>query len=196
MTQRTLLQFSFGSRLDDNTFSIKANNLEDDERMMKSDDNFEQSTVVLLPKTDSAENIGTDECTDKCTSGTIHSPQNNLEPCIKASLEHLSSGDIVISREVDMSGPCSSLPDLKMTKLCSNSAGVDMAMETLETFIVGRKFADAIELKQGAGISLLRDPKNVKDPNAIKVFIYFILSFYFVFDSLKTTFSLLYLIFF
>nr|KYP32919.1 Coiled-coil domain-containing protein MTMR15 [Cajanus cajan] len=41
---------------------------------------------------------------------------------------------------------------------------------TLETFIVGRRYADhREEIRVGTSIALLRDPRNVKDPNAIKV---------------------------
>ncbi|XP_010326919.2 fanconi-associated nuclease 1 homolog isoform X1 [Solanum lycopersicum] len=39
----------------------------------------------------------------------------------------------------------------------------------LDTFIVGRKFADDTELIIGAMVMLSRDSENVKDPNAIKV---------------------------
>ncbi|CAL1366613.1 unnamed protein product [Linum trigynum] len=46
---------------------------------------------------------------------------------------------------------------------------LQMTLETLETFIVGRKFSDEKELNCGASITLLQDPENAKDPNAIKV---------------------------
>ncbi|KAB2041166.1 hypothetical protein E1A91_D02G135300v1 [Gossypium mustelinum] len=39
----------------------------------------------------------------------------------------------------------------------------------IDTFIVGRKFSDEKEVNLGANISLLRDPDNIKDSNAIKV---------------------------
>ncbi|CAN4090736.1 unnamed protein product [Withania somnifera] len=39
----------------------------------------------------------------------------------------------------------------------------------LDTFIVGRKFADGAELTTGVMLMLSRDSENVKDPNAIKV---------------------------
>ncbi|XP_021291909.1 fanconi-associated nuclease 1 homolog isoform X1 [Herrania umbratica] len=39
----------------------------------------------------------------------------------------------------------------------------------IDTFIVGRKFSDVKDLNLGARISLLRDPNNIKDSNAIKV---------------------------
>ncbi|RXH90471.1 hypothetical protein DVH24_035235 [Malus domestica] len=45
----------------------------------------------------------------------------------------------------------------------------DICRVILETFIVGRRFSDENELYLGASISLLRDPDNIKDPNAIKV---------------------------
>ncbi|TKY64935.1 Fanconi-associated nuclease 1-like [Spatholobus suberectus] len=46
----------------------------------------------------------------------------------------------------------------------------DVLGATLETFIVGRRYADDREkICAGTAISLLRDPQNVKDPNAIKV---------------------------
>ncbi|KAF5465193.1 hypothetical protein F2P56_015220 [Juglans regia] len=50
--------------------------------------------------------------------------------------------------------------DVTMDEIC----GV-----TLETYIVGRRFSDEKKLLLGASISLLRDPNNDKDPNAIKV---------------------------
>jgi Fanconi-associated nuclease 1 len=42
-----------------------------------------------------------------------------------------------------------------------------------ETLIVGRRYADKEEVCVGDTVSLLRDSQNVKDPNAIKVFVYF-----------------------
>ena len=42
-----------------------------------------------------------------------------------------------------------------------------------ETLIVGRKYADKEEVCVGDTVSLLRDSQNVKDANAIKVFVYF-----------------------
>ena len=52
-----------------------------------------------------------------------------------------------------------------------DASGVEDAnfVKSLETFIVGRKFHDNVELQQNAGLSLLRDPQNAKDKHAIKV---------------------------
>lgn len=43
-----------------------------------------------------------------------------------------------------------------------------------ETLIVGRRYADKEDVCVGDTVSLLRDTQNVKDPNAIKVFVYFV----------------------
>ncbi|CAK7348904.1 unnamed protein product [Dovyalis caffra] len=45
----------------------------------------------------------------------------------------------------------------------------DISGVFLETFIVGRRFSVEKELNLGANISLLREPDNAKDPNAIQV---------------------------
>nr|CAD1836469.1 unnamed protein product [Ananas comosus var. bracteatus] len=44
-----------------------------------------------------------------------------------------------------------------------------LAGVALETFIVGRRFYDDVELQQGAKITVLRDSQNAKDKHAIKV---------------------------
>ena len=66
-----------------------------------------------------------------------------------------------------------------VVKAKAAAADVDVTMEnvsgvTLQTFIVGRRFfSHENELHVGANISLLPDPHNVKDPNAIKVSLFF-----------------------
>lgn len=45
----------------------------------------------------------------------------------------------------------------------------DISGVPIDTFIVGRKFSDVKYLNLGASISLLRDPDNINDSNAIKV---------------------------
>lgn len=56
--------------------------------------------------------------------------------------------------------------------------------EAIETFIVGRKFSDVQDLEIGGNIFLLRHPENVKDRNAIKVFVF--VSFNIVFLSVNS----------
>ena len=52
-----------------------------------------------------------------------------------------------------------------------DASGIEDAnfVKLLETFIVGRKFHDKVGLQQGAGFYLMREPQNVKDKHAIRV---------------------------
>jgi Fanconi-associated nuclease 1 len=58
------------------------------------------------------------------------------------------------------------------TASASIDAFADMDSTTsvaVETVIVGRRFRESIELQEGVGITVSRDPQNAKDPDAIKV---------------------------
>lgn len=104
---------------------------------------------------------------------------------IDSSAENLINDDTT-SYDTSSNSP-SLLPKDEMPKHDITVAMDNLSGVTLETFIVGRKFSDEEELNIGASISLLRDPDNVKDPNAIKVcllfsFVYF--EFYFSLHSL------------
>ncbi|KAE9604958.1 hypothetical protein Lal_00036941 [Lupinus albus] len=73
----------------------------------------------------------------------------------------------IINHKIDSthsSTSSSSLNDMMPDNYKPNIFGV-----TLDTFIVGRRYADQGEICPGTTISLLRDPQNIKDPNAIKV---------------------------
>ncbi|KAJ4723045.1 Fanconi-associated nuclease [Melia azedarach] len=63
----------------------------------------------------------------------------------------------------------SSSPNNYVPKHGMDVTNDDMSKSSLQTFIVGRRYSDEKGINIGAGISLLRDPDNVKDPNAIKV---------------------------
>lgn len=74
-----------------------------------------------------------------------------------------------------------SSPNNNVTKHDMNVTLDGMSKATLQTVIVGRRYSDEKEIKIGAGISLSRDPHNVKDPNAIKVcFLSAFMRFYFL----------------
>lgn len=90
---------------------------------------------------------------DKYRSNSIH--------CNDAEME---------SKVVENTVSCMVLPQ-RMSQPKVDACGVEVAnfIGVLETFIVGRKFHDNIELQQGAGLSVLRDPQNAKDKYAIKV---------------------------
>lgn len=92
------------------------------------------------------------------------------EPVEETSIDGLPKkpiNDDGINFEVDSS----SLSLKNEEPKCDEDLSVDdISGVILETFIVGRRFSDEKELNLGASISLLRDPDNVKDPNAIKVY--------------------------
>lgn len=71
----------------------------------------------------------------------------------------------------------SSSPNNYVPKHGMDVTNDDMSKSSLQTFIVGRRYSDEKGINIGAGISLLRDPDNVKDPNAIKVRSYFACAF-------------------
>ncbi|KAL6976268.1 phosphodiesterase I [Sarracenia purpurea var. burkii] len=56
------------------------------------------------------------------------------------------------------------MPEYEMGEPMANESTI-----VLNTYIVGRKFSDEVKLNPGATITLLRDPDNIKDLNAIKV---------------------------
>ncbi|XP_050292649.1 fanconi-associated nuclease 1 homolog [Quercus robur] len=97
----------------------------------------------------------------------IHQSQltNNDDFC---GSRHSNSHSHIINNDVVVDAP-------KAKAAAAAAADVDVTMEnvsgvTLQTFIVGRRFfSHENELHVGANISLLPDPHNVKDPNAIKV---------------------------
>lgn len=75
------------------------------------------------------------------------------------------------------------MPKHDITVAMDNISGLN-----LETFIVGRKFSDKEELNIGTSISLLRDPDNVNDSNAIKVclLLLFVFTFHFIFKGVAS----------
>lgn len=76
--------------------------------------------------------------------------------------------------KIDLAVGPSSLPLKDGVSTCNTMTTVDdISGVILETSIVGRRFSVVKDLNKGAKISLLRDPDNAKDPNAIKVYFSF-----------------------
>ncbi|KAF5199410.1 Fanconi-associated nuclease 1-like protein [Thalictrum thalictroides] len=149
LTQRTLLQFSFSPKSKESTDVGRLNNIKSNVSPSISDHNYSQRTRCRLPEVDGPRPL---------------SSINTLEKCEEAS-ETLLRKDFVNDKEkeIDVFLSKCTMPKLDT---CSTS---DKSVEVLETYIVGRKFSDEVEFKQGNAISLSRDPNNSKDPNAIKV---------------------------
>ncbi|CAL5370348.1 unnamed protein product [Camellia sinensis] len=85
--------------------------------------------------------------------------------CSDGSVENLINGDVINCRV----GLPSLLPKNEMPKYEMAETMDDISGRVLETFIVGCKFSDDVELNHGKSITLLRNPDNIKDCNAIKV---------------------------
>ncbi|XP_072071714.1 fanconi-associated nuclease 1 homolog isoform X2 [Arachis hypogaea] len=77
---------------------------------------------------------------------------------------------LLIDSEIDcMVSSSSFCPKNEMAELPMDDCKPDTFEATLDTFIVGRRYADREEISPGLTIALSRDPYNVKDSNAIKV---------------------------
>ncbi|KAJ7979130.1 Fanconi-associated nuclease [Quillaja saponaria] len=142
LTQRTLLQLNFSSKAKDQEFSVDSlqpRNIEDNRR--PSDSVAQNPNNELLIYATCKEN-------DNIQCGLTDIPVSNYR--------------IDYSVHPSLFSPKTSKDDV------TNSRGY-ISSETLETFIVGRKYTDQKEIDPSATISLLLDPHNVKDANAIKV---------------------------
>lgn len=65
-------------------------------------------------------------------------------------------------------------PNSEVPECCTDTTSAEISAVTLQTFIVGRRFSDERMLSFGMSIFLLRDPANIKDRNAIKVYFVFL----------------------
>lgn len=103
-----------------------------------------------------------------CTSDPLECPPSDCGNSTEVPLPE-SVLDNFISHEV--MDPCGSYisPHINMGGL--NECGMKDAnpVVTFGTCIVGRRFHDNVDLQKGARITVVRDPDNVKDRNAIKV---------------------------
>uniref|UniRef100_A0A2P2JE68 Uncharacterized protein MANES_05G194700 n=1 Tax=Rhizophora mucronata TaxID=61149 RepID=A0A2P2JE68_RHIMU len=171
LTQRTLLQFNFCSqsmaqfstggskklRSDSETGATNENPLqnsaicnENSYSVKENDSSFGKLCVTV----ETILGASTGVLTKKPVNGTGGSTKKPGNADLKNCQVHCSS----LSLETEFSKKC----DLVIT--VDDVVGV-----VLGTLIVGRRFSLERDLRLGARISLLRDPNNAKDPNAIKV---------------------------
>ncbi|KAJ4956534.1 hypothetical protein NE237_013317 [Protea cynaroides] len=161
LTQRTLLELMFSSRSKDKIHSDESSNLESNSTRR----NLEGSPLCntsTLPQFDATEDNRRNQFLLP-----LDLPSNR-ETCIAVLEENLTKEGI-FDNKVDEPPPPPFVCNLKMHQLTMGTFKDDISGATLETYIVGRRFSDEVELKQGASIFLSRDPNNPKDPNAIKV---------------------------
>uniref|UniRef100_A0ACD5ZS42 Uncharacterized protein n=1 Tax=Avena sativa TaxID=4498 RepID=A0ACD5ZS42_AVESA len=145
-----------------------------------------EPTLDSLNKDDEAENKGLadgDVSSDGDRNSDPGSPEDSTAPLLPGCL-HDSPG---ISKMHNTSIPSNIvLPNAEYDEVENGSSCVLSAVTTLgsidacpdadssttvavDTVIVGRRFRENIELQEGVGITVTRDPQNAKDPDAIKV---------------------------
>ncbi|RWW07538.1 hypothetical protein GW17_00029079 [Ensete ventricosum] len=164
-TQCTLLQFQFfkRSKMESSPDGVK-HETEDTANAVFSSKN-DSSNALLLPGDSHGSRYGN-------TRGlsSDHSP-SNIETYTEIVPPETTVLDNTISHEILV--PCDTymFPQMNMDKLdaCGSGTKGDDSVIAFETYIVGRRFHESIELQQGARVFVAREPENVKDRNAIKV---------------------------
>ncbi|CAN1837764.1 Fanconi-associated nuclease 1 homolog [Linum perenne] len=161
LTQRTLLQLDFGWKASSSIDSSESEKLGSCVVSSGSLNNkLSEKAVVGLQNSMTA----VEKDIDRGKSVLVVETSVDEQIYDNDERSHLvDSSSVTIANEVD-----SSAEDVTR----DFTSGV-----TLDTYIVGRKFSVEKDLSHGAKISLLRDPENVKDPNAIKVLLGDSLSF-------------------
>lgn len=96
--------------------------------------------------------------------------ESNYDTSDAASIEKIVNERTIPHHVIDLPSLSMHCQSLKMPRLDSNEAEDSDFVETLETFIVGRRFHQNIKLRHKASLSVLRDSENSNDTHAIKVF--------------------------
>ncbi|XP_021765063.1 fanconi-associated nuclease 1 homolog [Chenopodium quinoa] len=164
LSQSTLLQFSFCSKLKDNKCVdegvLAETNVIQDSEPMKND--ISQLASISNDKATCAisqcEISGPDDGTSLKSSLALDSISQQED---SLNIVDDSINDMVDTYSVDLESGAS---NFDMEGILSELSGM-----VFKTCIVGRKYVDAAEIVSGASIYFLRDPTNIKDPNAIKV---------------------------
>lgn len=161
LTQRTLLELNFCPDSKAQIRTCYSKELGNDLFHAAHDDSHVQRVVHGLSDISAVEESADDVCGSSLN--LMDDMQNQVGMCGNPILK-----DRINANVDDLSWALKNeVPDVEMTVTLDDISGV-----ILETFIVGRKFCDGNELDLGARISLLRDPDNPKDPNAIKVHLF------------------------
>lgn len=188
LTQRTLLQMNFCLPSKVQICSSEKEQSENNSLLINRYERIVRNGVHVLHNFDGCEE-------NDSTSTLSESLLNSKSVTNKDSLSESSICDDNTDENIDMFSLSrkNETSDDDMAIMPNDIAGV-----ILETFIVGRKYSGEKEINFGERISLVRDPRNVKDPNAVKVkvhlhtyiFIYifyfnlYFLSFYFHISSI------------
>ncbi|KAF8733066.1 hypothetical protein HU200_015427 [Digitaria exilis] len=157
LTQSTLLNFRFSKKVPPEPTSNSLNNEVETRNMKKVDESLSSDQALFSVDSDigssksGAANVSLPGCLIPDISETISAfvPSNN------GAVEHCSSIMLPTVATSDSIDACANI--------------YTRTTVAVYTVIVGRRFHENIELRQDAGITILRDPQNAKDPDAIKV---------------------------
>ncbi|XP_054821940.1 fanconi-associated nuclease 1 homolog isoform X2 [Prosopis cineraria] len=143
LTQRTLLQLNFSQTL--KMQNIPGDSLKSENAVVlrNCNNHIPQNPSDAIPVL-----VAREESEEKCKV-TQNLDHNHNSRC-KIRISSLSPKD--------------ELPKSELTNFSTSISGA-----TLETFLVGRRYTGREEIHPGDTFSLLRDPHNVNDSNAIKV---------------------------
>lgn len=155
LRQRTLLQLNFSSQ---SKVGIQSSELDQVgvNVVQRAPDNILCDTIHKLHDCVGANGDNTTQCKALMNSESVLSTDSSAENKITYDINCGADSPTL-------------LPENKMPKYEMNETMEDMSGQLLKTFVVGRKFSEEVMLHPGANISLLRDPNNIKDNNAIKV---------------------------
>ncbi|TXG69322.1 hypothetical protein EZV62_004257 [Acer yangbiense] len=160
LSQRTLLQFNFSAQ---SKVHIQCN-----ETDLSRTDVVCESPGEILPQNafcGSPDYVLVEENDiNHCDGSQLNFKsvkKTNIGGSIETPINHQR---IHCQNHVSSSSLNSEVPKLDVDVIIDDIFGA-----TLQTFIVGRRFSDEKGINFGAHITLLREPHNVKDPNAIKV---------------------------
>ncbi|PON66878.1 Zinc finger domain containing protein [Parasponia andersonii] len=159
LTQRTLLQMNFCSQSKIEVHSSEREQMGDDLLLISCDEGIVRNGIHGLADFGDVEENDSSllESLLKLNSVT----HNYIDGSSKNPIHGNNMDDINDTHSLSVKNE---VLDGDMETTLHDISGV-----ILETFIVGRRFSDEKEINCGASIFLLRDPHNVKDPNAIKV---------------------------
>ncbi|KAF0901621.1 hypothetical protein E2562_003591 [Oryza meyeriana var. granulata] len=166
LTQSTLLDFSFSKKA---TADPALNNSDETEHMELTDGNVSSDGAFFSLNSGM---VNSKESADASSPGCLHGSPDISETCgtclsLDTSLQHMEN-----TANNDVVEKClSHMPSTEATSCTFDARSVTDYSNTVlvDTVVVGRRFHENIELQEGASITLLRDPQNAKDPDAIKV---------------------------
>uniref|UniRef100_A0A0D9WME6 Fanconi-associated nuclease n=1 Tax=Leersia perrieri TaxID=77586 RepID=A0A0D9WME6_9ORYZ len=166
LTQSTLLDFSFSKKATPDPALNNLNNSDKTEYVEPTDGNVSSDRDLFMLRSDmvnSKENASSPGC--------LHRSPDISETCdtclpldtFLPYMENTANNGVVEK--------C--LPHMPPTEATSctidaHSVADPSTTVAVDTVIVGRRFHGNIELQESASITLLRDPQNPKDPDAIK----------------------------